>query len=383
MRRLICLGIVAAAVLAIPTAQSASAPSVTLNVSNLEVRYGDPVHLAGTVSNHQAGVPVDIFARSFTSSGFIQVAHVRTGKEGAWSYDGKPGIATAYEARTGANTSRRLLVGVRPAVTMTQLGNGRLQVDVKAGRSFAGRAVKVQKLDAGAWTTLAQLHLNAKSQALLPKSLVPLQSSTVRATMSVNQAGQGYLGAFSTPMVLKARWVSLTLSTPEISYGDQVTVAGRVSTRQAGMRLTILARPAATPEFQPLTGLTTGTGGKWTLKTTPKVGTVYQAQFDGAASRILGVGVHPDLKAMQKSHAQVMAQVAAGRSLEGRAVQVQQLVEGQWKTVAKLPLNRDNQATFTAAQLPGGASTLRLAMSVNQAGTGYMGAFSEPFVYQR
>ena len=46
MRRLICLGIVAAAVLAIPTAQSATAPSVTLNVSKFQVRYGDPLHLA-------------------------------------------------------------------------------------------------------------------------------------------------------------------------------------------------------------------------------------------------------------------------------------------------------------------------------------------------
>ena len=62
---------------------------------------------------------------------------------------------------------------------------------------------------------------------------------------------------------------------------------------------------------------------------------------------------------------------------------MQQLVEGQWKTVAKMPLNRSNEAIFSAAKLPGGTSTLRIAMSVNQAGTGYMGAFSEPFVYQR
>jgi len=383
MRRLICLGVVAAAILAIPTAQSASAPSVTLNAATFQVRYGEPVHLAGTVSSQKAGVPVDIFARSFTASGFIQVAHVRSGKDGAWSYDARPGIATAYEARTGANTSRTLLVGVRPAISVRQLDNGRLQVGVKAGHPFTGRAVKVQMLDAGTWRTLAQLHLNARSQALVPKTLVPMQSSTLRATMSVNQAGEGYLGAFSTPMVIRSRWVSLTLSTPELRYGDSVTLTGRVSTRQAGMALTILARPAAKPEFQPLTNLTTRSGGKWTLTTTPKLGTVYQAQFNGATSRILGVGVHPDLTSSLLSRARVMAHVGAGRSLAGRHVQVQQLVEGQWQTVAKLPLNRANEAVFTAAMLPGGASTLRLAMSVNQAGSGYMGAFGEPFVYQR
>jgi hypothetical protein len=384
MRRRICLGIVAAAVLVVPMAQSATAPpSVTLNASKFQVRYGDRLHLAGTVSTHKAGVMVEIYSRAFTASGPTQLASVRTGEGGAWSYDAKPGIATSYQARTGASTSRTLLVGVRPAISITQLDNGRLQVEVVAGRSFAGRAVKVQKLDAGLWTTLAQLHLNGKSTALVPSSLVPPQSSTLRATMSVNQAGQGYLGGFSTPLALPSRWVSLTLSMPEISFGDQVTLTGRVSTRQAGMPLTVLARPAADAEFQPLASLKTGTGGRWTLTTTPKVGTVYQAQFSDATSRILGVGVHPGLTAMPMSRAQVMAHVDAGRSLKGRDVQVQQLVEGQWKTLAKLPLNRDNEATFTAAQLPGGSSTLRLAMSVNQAGTGYLGAFSEPFVYQR
>jgi hypothetical protein len=383
MRRLICLAIVATAVLAIATAQSASAPTMTLNVSKYQVRYGDPVRLAGTVSSRQAGVLVDVFSQSFTASGVTQLAAVRTGEGGSWSYRTKPGIATTYQARVGRSTSRTQLVGVRPAIELTQLENGRVRIDVDAGRSFAGRAVKVQKLDAGVWTTLAPLHLNRKSEALVPGALVPRQASTLRVTMSVNQAGQGYLGGFSTPMRLEARWVSLILSTPEISYGEQITLSGRVSTRQAGMGLTLLARPAANPEFQPLASLTTGTGGKWRLTTTPKVGTVYQADFNGTTSRILGVGVHPAVIASTVSMGRVMAHVDAARSLEGRDVQVQQLVEGQWKTIAKLPLDRNNEALFPAAQLPGGASTLRLAMSVNQAGAGYMGAFGEPFVYQR
>ena len=124
---------------------------------------------------------VDVYARAFTDSGFKQVAMVTTGKGGAWSYDAKPGIATSYRARTGDNTSRTLLVGVRPAITMTQLDNGRVQVEVEAARSFAGRAVKVQKLDAGVWTTLAQLHLGAQSTALVP--------TLARADAVVDRAG--------------------------------------------------------------------------------------------------------------------------------------------------------------------------------------------------
>src|SRR5262249_4487606 len=105
MRRLICLGTVAVAVLAIPMAEASTSPTVTLNVSKFHVRYGDPVHLAGTVSSHEAGVPVGVLARSFTSSGFTHLATVESGAKGAWSYDAKPGVATVYQARIGANQS--------------------------------------------------------------------------------------------------------------------------------------------------------------------------------------------------------------------------------------------------------------------------------------
>jgi len=383
MRRLFCLGIVAVAVLAIPMAQAVTSPTVTLNVSKFQVRYGDELHLAGSVASHAAGVQVGVFERAFTSSGFTRVATVTTGAKGMWATDVKPGIATTYQARVGGHDSRTLLVGVRPAVTLTQLGNGRVRVDVTAARSFAGRKVKLQRQENGAWSTVAQLRLGKASSAMVPNALVPKQSATLRATFSVNQAGKGYLGGFSTPLTLGSRWVSLTLSTPEIAFGKQVMLSGRVSSREAGVPVSILSRQAAKPEFQPLANLTTGTGGKWMLMTKPTIGTVYQAQSAGATSRILSVGVHPDVSARIVSGARVMTHVTAGRSLSGRFVQVQQLVEGQWHTVAKMKLNKSSEATFPVTDLPGGASTLRIAMSVNQAGTGLLGAFSKPFVYQR
>jgi hypothetical protein len=129
--------------------------------------------------------------------------------------------------------------------------------------------------------------------------------------------------------------------------------------------------------------VTTGHGGRWTLKAQPKVGTVYRAQSSGVASRVLGVGVHPDVRARIISGARVSAHVGAGRALAGRAVRLQQLADGQWRTVAKATLDRNSDAVFPVTELPGGASTLRIAMSVNQAGSGLMGAFSRPFVYQR
>jgi hypothetical protein len=383
MRRLTCLVTVVAAVLVIPMAQAVSGPAVSLSVSSFQVRYGDSLHLMGEVSNHRSGVPVGVFARSFSDGGFVKIATVTTGANGRWMHDAKPDIATTYQARTSGDDSRTLLVGVRPAVSLTQLDNGRLRVDVDASKEFPGKAVKVQLREAGAWKTLGQLRLNGKSAAMVPASLVPKQASALRATMSVNQAGQGFLGGFSTPLALDSRWVSLSTSASEVAFGEALKLTGRVSTREAGTPVQIFARPAATPEFQPLASLTSGAGGKWSYTTTPRIGTVYEAQSTGATSRTLGVGVHPTAKVKIIDQGRVWTQIGAYRSLAGKSVQMQQLVEGQWRTVAKAKLNGNSEAIFPATKLPGGTSTMRVAMSVNQAGSGYLGASSRTFVYQR
>ncbi len=383
MRRVTCLVSVAAAVLAIPTAQAVRPQAVSLSVSSFQVRYGDALHLSGRVSSSRAGVSLGIFSRPFTKARFARVATVTTSPGGRWSYNAKPAVATTYQARTGGSESRTLLVGVRPAVLLHSLSNGRLRVDVSAARSFAGRFVKLQRRDSGVWSTLAKLQLNGGSWALVPASVMPLGRAKLRATMSVNQAGQGYLGGFSTPLILSPRWVSLSLSRAEVVFGEPVKLSGRVSPQDSRVALTILSRSASKPEFQPLATLMPGAGGRWSFRAHPRIGTVYQAQFAGATSRQLGVGVHPDANARIVSRARVWTHVSAGGSLQGRSVQVQQLSEGQWRTVAKQTLNSRSEAVFPASVLPGGTSTLRIAMSVNQAGAGYLGAFSRTFVYQR
>ena len=55
---------------------------------------------------------------------------------------------------------------------------------------------------------------------------------------------------------------------------------------------------------------------------------------------------------------------------------------GTWVTVRRVRLDRHRPATFRAT-LPRGASTLRIAMSVNQAGAGYLGGFSRTIVVRR
>jgi hypothetical protein len=383
MRTLICSLALAATVLAIPTAQALRGPGVSLSVSSFEVGYGKAVRLSGTVLSHKEGVPVSIVARSFARSQFDPVVRVRTGPGGKWTARVKPAIATTYMARAGGSPSRQLTVGVHPELTIQMLEDGRLQVRATAARSFNGRSVKLQRKTPNGWNTLTKLTLGADSTAPVPGAVLPFATSKLRAAMSVNQAGMGYLGSFSRTTTYPARWVSIALSRPEVVYGQATTLAGRISLEQPGMTLTIYARSLAKPEFQPLATVTTGTGGRWSLRTTPAIGTAYQAEFRLAKSRAVAVGVHPTIEARVVSGARLAVRVEAAREFKGRDVQVQQLTGATWTTVAKQALNGRSGTVFPASALPGGTSTLRVAMSVNQAGVGYLGAISDSFVYQR
>jgi hypothetical protein len=383
MRRSFCLLAVATAVLAIPMAEAASQPGVSLSVTTFKTYYGKSILLSGRVTTHKAGVAVDVMARSFTQSGFVRLAAVTTGEGGYWSYRARPAIATTYMAKLGERTSRPLTVGVHPKLTLTTLGGGRLQAHATAARSFAGQIVKLQLETPTGWSTLAQLRLNANSSALVPASAVPSGRKTLRLAMSVNQAGVGYLGAFSPPLVRPAHWVSLALSSPEIVAGQSLTLAGRLSVKQVGVPLMIMSRPISQPEFQMLATVKTGAGGRWSFRTSPGIGRAYQAQYGSAKSLVVAVGVHPAIETRILSGGRLWTQVTAGTSFKGSAVQVQRLTEGKWLTIAKRPLNGRSVAVFPVTTLPGGTSTLRVAISVNQAGPGYLGAFGPSFVYQR
>ena len=75
-------------------------------------------------------------------------------------------------------------------------------------------------------------------------------------------------------------------------------------------------------------------------------------------------------------------------SFAGRFVQLQRrTAAGRWVTIKRLRLNSRSAGLFRPvtfrAALPSGRSTLRVAMSINQAGAGYLGGFSRTIVFRR
>jgi plastocyanin len=180
-------------------------PTLTFTASSQYVVYGDKVTLSGQVSNHKGGESVTIYYQPYPQPNLIERATLLTAADGTFSFIVSPQIATSYQAAWKGAYATPTSIQVQPKVTLGR-NNGWI-IHAAAGVSFAGKAVQLQRLNTltGQWVTLKKVLLNSRSSAKvlykLPKGL-----NQLRVTMSVNQAGAGFLGAIS-PTV---RWHQLT-----------------------------------------------------------------------------------------------------------------------------------------------------------------------------
>jgi plastocyanin len=168
-------------------------PTVTLAVSTPIVTFGTHVTLDGVVSNHAAGEQVTIYYRPYPQPNLIQRTTVLTAAGGTFSLIVVPQILTTYEAAWKGAFAEPVTAQVRPRLTLGR--NGGWIIHVAGGRSFAGRAVQLQRLNTatGQWVTLKKVLLNSKSSARV-LYMPPKGMNHLRVTMSVNQAGAGFLG---------------------------------------------------------------------------------------------------------------------------------------------------------------------------------------------
>jgi hypothetical protein len=180
--------------------------ALTMATSTAQIVYGRFATLSGAVSSRQSGVTVTILSQSYGTSGFKAVGTATTSAGGSWTFQAKPAIQTAYEASTTEGTTAPVTIGVRPAVSLRVITLQRLTTRVVAGNSFSGKQVQLQILLSGnTWKTVAKARLGDKGSAIFPAAKLPHGTSSVRIAMSVNQAGAGYLAAFSRTISYKRR----------------------------------------------------------------------------------------------------------------------------------------------------------------------------------
>ena len=291
MRTFIVLAVTVALASQVAAAQAAGGRSTTFRVSSLRVLYGHTVTLTGRVASHKAGQHVAIIRRPYGRSATMPAAFVVTRGGGYWSYRARPAIQTTYQARVGSKPSRAVTIGVQPAVSVRELGAGRLSVHVLPGWRFAGRMIKVQQLvAAGAWHTVMQKQLGARSALVFTPSI---PSSTIRIAMSVNQAGAGYLGGVSHRLRYHAYSLSLAPSGYRIRFGSPLTLSGRLSSAGPGQTVTIYQQQFKRSSPFRIATVRTGADGRWSYSIKPVVQVSFFARSGKLQSRRVRIGVMP------------------------------------------------------------------------------------------
>jgi plastocyanin len=187
----------------------------------------------------------------------------------------------------------------------------------------------------------------------------------------------------TTPPPPGAGSVTLAASSLQVVFGGTVTLSGAVSNKKAGETVSVLAQAFGSSSFTSIANVTTGTGGSWSYTAKPTIGTGYQAKWKNATSSTATVGVRPLVAFHVLTRGRFSTKVVAARSFAGRFVQFQRRSSlGQWVTIKRVLLNTSSAAVFRAT-LPRGTSSLRIAISVNQAGPGYLAGISRTIVFRR
>lgn len=175
--------------------------------------------------------------------------------------------------------------------------------------------------------------------------------------------------------------VTLATSLPQIVFGTKVTLSGQVNNKRAGEQVQIVHQPWGQPSQLVLATVITGADGTFSFVTQPKILTTYQVLWKTAKSLAVTTAVAPSISFGRMNG--FVTRVYAGRSMARKQVQLQRLSRfGQWVTIKRVSLDLSSRARFTAS-LPLGVSRLRIAMSVNQAGAGYLAAFSKEISWRR
>src|SRR5919202_6928616 len=278
-----------------------------------------------------------------------------------------------------------LLVGAAPA---TPASTATKTVQIKRS-AFSPSTVTIKTGDTVKWTNTDTHNHQVVSNngSFVSPILGPGKSYAHRFTAAgtyryhdgLNSAVRGVVKVTGPPPS-----VTIGASLPIIVYGQQVTLSGAVSSGNPNEKVTIYQQPYPQASFQELTTVLTTTGGVWqvVLSPSPKILTQYQARWTGRTSITVGVQVRPRIRlSYRRGRFSTAAQSATSHA--GKFVTAQRLSRfGQWVTLKKVRLGGRSTAVFKM-RLPKGKSRIRVAMSVNQAGAGYLAGYSPTITVRR
>jgi hypothetical protein len=189
---------------------------------------------------------------------------------------------------------------------------------------------------------------------------------------------------YGSDLTFATTGVTIVAAGREVVFGGRVTLSGAVPTGAAGQQVIVFAQAYGRGSPVSVATVLTGPGGVWSYIARPGIGTSYQAGWQGGTSTPVAIGVHPRISLARTAAGKLLTHAAAGSSFRGRIVRLQRRnAAGSWVTIKRVRLNIKSSATFKLSLLPHGRSAVRVVMSINQAGAGYLGGKSRTITVTR
>jgi hypothetical protein len=170
--------------------------------------------------------------------------------------------------------------------------------------------------------------------------------------------------------------ITIGTAAPILDYGQSTHISGVVSSKKAGETVTVFAQPYGQASPVLLATLLTTTNGVWDVLVKPTLLTTYQAHWKATVSQQIGVQLRPAVTFSTAKH-WGSVKIKADRSLAGKKAYLQKFSRfHEWVKVRPVILGKSSSKRFLL-QLPGGHRyAVRIFMSLNQIGAGYLDGFS-------
>jgi plastocyanin len=169
--------------------------------------------------------------------------------------------------------------------------------------------------------------------------------------------------------------VSIASSAGTVFFGAGIRLTGFVSSGAANQTVEIWSKPFDQASYMKVAELKTVTGGAYDWSDIPDVLSDYQARWGARTSAVVQVGVRPRIGFIRRAP-WFVASAKARSSMAGRWIYVQRRSAlNQWVNVKKVRLGSSASKRFKLT-LRKGRNVLRLFMTTNQAGPGYLWSHS-------
>ena len=189
---------------------------------------------------------------------------------------------------------------------------------------------------------------------------------------------------YGSDLTFATRGVSIVAGGREVIFGGRVTLTGTVPSGAAGEQVTVFAQAYGRGSPVSVATVLTTTGGTWSYIARPRIGTSYLAGWQGGTSAPVSIGVHPAISLARtaagtlSTHVSGVNRLPRPRRPAPAAHSRRQVGHGPPRTA-----DRTSRVAFKLTVLPRGRSTIRVVMSINQAGAGYLGGKSHTLTVTR